>query len=44
MPGSIPILAAALGLAVMLNLVAWVLIGQAGPEHAATPGGVFSTV
>ena len=44
MPGSIPLLAAALGLAIMLNLAAWMLIGQARPEHVAKPGGAFSMV
>ena len=44
MPGSIPMLAAALGLAVMLNLAAWVLIGQATPQHPAKPDGLFSMV
>jgi hypothetical protein len=44
MPGSIPMFAAALGLAVMLNLAAWLLIGQATPEHPAKPDRVFARV
>jgi len=44
MPESISMLAAALGLAVVLNVAAWRLIGQATPEPFAEADGVFSGV